>query len=77
MPLISYHILLNRHCNEKHILFAFLRSSQNLGFKGPFEGSSELWAPPLDSQFHPLSIRILKGMDGTGSLTCQLFDHVC
>ena len=26
--------------NEKRILFAFLRSSQNTGFKGPFEGSS-------------------------------------
>lgn len=24
MPLISHHILLNRHCNEKHILFTII-----------------------------------------------------
>lgn len=63
--------------NEKRILFAFLRSSQNTGFKGSFEGSNAALGSTLDFQFHPLSIRVLKGVDRAGSLTCQLFDHVC
>ena len=47
--------------NEKRILFAFLRSSQNTGFKGPFEGSS--------TAFPSLEGMVLK-------LKLQYFDHL-
>ena len=42
--------------NEKHILFAFLRSSQNTGFKVPFEGSSAAF-PSLDGMVLKLKLQ--------------------
>ena len=43
--------------NENRILFAFLRSSQNTGFKGSFEGSSaalgSTFGLPVSSPLHP------------------------